>query len=133
MASYRTEQKTCLLKFLKAHSREPMTIHEMYRRMGQDASLGAIPGESTIYRLIRQLTDAGIVRKSMHTEQRETFYSYVSPTDQNAGLYLRCKICGQLHPMQTEYSEQIVKQIKEQEHFAVDAIMILEGVCQDCQ
>lgn len=68
MASYQTEQKTCLLKFLKAHSREPMTIHETYRRMGQESSLGAVPGESTIYRLIHQLTDDGIVRKSMHTE-----------------------------------------------------------------
>ena len=133
MAFYRTEQQTCLVKFLKAHSREPMTVHEMYRRMKQEYASMTIPGESTIYRLIRKLTYDGLVRKSLHTGQREIFYSYANPTDQNAGLYMRCKVCGQLQPMQTECSEQIVKQIREQENFAVDACMILEGVCQDCQ
>ena len=36
MASYKTNQQSCLLKFLKAHPREPMSVHEMYRRMWQE-------------------------------------------------------------------------------------------------
>ncbi len=67
MASYKTNQQYCLLKFLKAHSREPMSVHEMYRRMGQEHPVQSIPGESTIYRLLRKFTKEGLVRKSVDT------------------------------------------------------------------
>ena len=133
MATYQTEQQTCLLKFLKAHSREPMTVREIYRRMEQDRPTQSIPGESTIYRLMRKFTEKGIVRKSMDTQQRETFYVFASPPDQGPELYMRCRICGELHPMQTECCEQLLRQVCEQEEFTIDTDTVIAGVCKNCR
>ena len=78
MASYKTNQQSCLLKFLKAHPREPMSVHEMYRRMGQEHPVQSIPGESTIYRLLRKFTEEGLVRKSVDTQSREASFETVA-------------------------------------------------------
>ncbi len=133
MASYKTNQQSCLLKFLKAHPREPMSVHEMYRRMGQEHPVQSIPGESTIYRLLRKFTEEGLVRKSVDTQSRESFYVYASPPEQGAELYMRCRVCGKLHPMQLESCEHFLRQIREQENFTIDANLVLDGVCQQCQ
>jgi Fe2+ or Zn2+ uptake regulation protein len=105
----------------------------MYRRMGQEHPVQSIPGESTIYRLLRKFTEEGLVRKSVDTQSRESFYVYASPPDQGEGLYMRCRVCGKLHPMESERCEQILRQIREQEHFTIDANTVLDGVCKNCQ
>lgn len=133
MTSYKTNQQSCLLKFLKAHSREPMSVREIYRRMGQEHPVQSIPGESTIYRLLRKFTEEGMVRKSVDTQSRESFYVYASPPDQGEGLYMRCRVCGKLHPMQSDSCEQLLRQIREQENFTIDTNTVLDGVCKNCQ
>ena len=62
MSSYRTEQKKLLLEYLSAHKDNSLTIDEIIEGISAtESESGAVPGKSTVYRLINKLLEEGKV------------------------------------------------------------------------
>lgn len=133
MMAYQTEQKKVLLDYLCRHSEEAFSIDELADAM-QAENLPAVPGKSTLYRLMPQLVEEGRVKRFTKGHSRHFLYQMVSCTHCCDHLHLRCTVCGRLYHMEDQESAQIVRQILEKHHFAVDgADTILMGCCEGCR
>ena len=133
MMAYQTEQKKILLDYLCRHSEEAFSIDELADAM-QAENLPAVPGKSTLYRLMPQLVEEGRVKRFTKGHSRHFLYQMVSCPHCCDHLHLRCTVCGRLYHMEDQESAQIVRQILEKHHFAVDgADTILMGCCEGCR
>ena len=131
---YQTEQKKVLLDYLSQHSDQAFSIDELAVGMKADTALSSVPGKSTLYRLISQLVEEGRVKRFTKGHSRHFLYQMVSCPHCTEHLHLRCTICGKLYHMEDQESAQIVREILERHHFAVDgADAILPGCCEECQ
>ena len=132
MTAYHTANRECLLSFLKANSNTALTVQEMMNQIQNEHIDGKIPATSSIYRLIKKFVNEGIVIKMMDTHRREFVYQFAKEQD-SSHMYMRCKICGKLYPMNLYDSERLVQEIQNTESFRIDHDIILNGVCKSCQ
>ena len=132
MTAYHTANREYLLSFLKANSNTALTVQEMMYQIQNQHIDGKIPATSSIYRLIKKFVNEGIVIKMMDTHRREFVYQFAKEQD-SSHMYMRCKICGKLYPMNLYDSERLVQEIQNTESFRIDHDIILNGVCKSCQ
>lgn len=107
MAVYKTVQRKMLLDFLGTHAGQSFTVRQIVAGMngcGENA-----PSESTVYRLMRELVDDGTVRKDVDVESRENVYRLECGSD--AGVSMRCKICGSVYNVDGESSRRIKEEV----------------------
>ena len=71
--TYRTEQREKLLAFLSDNTARQLTMREIISAMKEEGV-----GESTVYRLMRELTDSGRVRRFVLENNRRFYYQAVS-------------------------------------------------------
>ena len=98
MGSYKTIQKDSLLTFFRAHCHEAMTTHQIYQRMQID-SIDYVPGESTIYRLVKQLTDSGVLVRSIDPQSRQFLFRLAEGEQCCCKVRMQCKNCGKIIEM----------------------------------
>lgn len=104
MAVYKTMQRRMLLDFLESHSGESFTVKELVAAINSEHN-DAVPSESTIYRLMRELVDDGTVRKDVDVESRENVYRLAVNAD--TGVSMRCKVCGSVYSVDGESGRRI--------------------------
>lgn len=133
MARYQTEQKRILMAYLKAHSEESFTIEELCERMKKEPELTTVPGKSTVYRLIPELMEEGLVKRFVKENSRKFFYQMVSGEHCDKHLHMKCSVCGRLYHMEDEESEELLLQVLKRHHFKVDeGQTVLFGQCESC-
>ena len=108
MAVYNTVQKTVLLDFLRSHSGEALTVKEIVTMLSGQHDC-TVPSESTVYRIMRELVKSGTVKKDVNVESRENVYSLAD--DDNRGLSMRCRVCGNVYSVDDESSRRIKEEI----------------------
>lgn len=133
MARYQTEQKRIVLAYLKAHSNEAFTIEELCEHLNKEPGLLAVPGKSTVYRIIPELVEEGLVKRFVKEKTRKFLYQMVSGEHCDKHLHMKCSICGRLYHMEDEESEALLMKVFEKHHFKVDeGQTMLFGHCESC-
>ena len=132
MTAYHTANREYLLRFLKANSNTALTVQEMLYQIQHEHTDGKTPATSSIYRLIKKFVNEGIVIKMIDTHRREFVYQFAKEKD-SSHMYMRCKVCGKLCPMNLHDSERLVQEIQNTKSFRIDHDIVLNGICKSCQ
>lgn len=132
MSGYNTEQKKILTDFLKKHKDESFTIEEIYEHIS--ARSGAVPGLSTLYRLMPKLAQEGKVKRFAGSGKRRFLYQIVDGEQCEAHLHMKCTKCGKLLHMSDGLSEALLEEIQNRSKFSVDrGQTVLFGKCAACK
>lgn len=133
MAHYQTEQKRILLAYMKAHSDQSFTIEELCGKMKEELELPSVPGKSTVYRLMPELVEEGLVKRFVKANSRKFLYQMVCGDHCNRHLHMRCSVCGKLYHMEDKESEELLLQVMKKHHFQIDeGKTVLFGQCEGC-
>lgn len=133
MAVYKTVQREELLNFLREHSQTPMSIGEISESMKNDSNIKKAPGESTVYRLIKELVENGEVKRIVNGSGRSFVYQIVDGENCVRHLHMKCTVCGKLCHMDDEQSRRLVDKILQEDDFEVDNSTVLLGKCSECK
>ncbi len=133
MAKYNTVQRDQLLRFLRRNSARAMTVADITGLMKNDPDTEKVPGESTVYRLIKQLVEEGVVKRTVNGCSREFLYQITDSAACRMHLHMKCRVCGNLFHMNEKISEQLIAELLESEGFCLDKSMVLTGICKDCR
>lgn len=133
MAVYKTAQREALLGFLRENSEKAFTVQEIADGIKNDSRIEKIPGESTLYRLIKELVENGDVRRTVMGNSRTFVYQIVKSSECEHHLHMKCKVCGKLCHMNEQESLEIMEKIRSNDLFEVDSSTILIGKCLGCK
>lgn len=133
MAVYKTAQREELLHFLNAHSREAMTISEMYKLMHDSEDYSDIPAQSSIYRLVRDMTDEGILKRTVKGNSRHFVYQLLPCENCKNHIHMKCSVCGCIYHLSEEESNRIKENILRTDSFVLESDTILSGKCYKCK
>ena len=90
---------------------------------------GSHVDQSTIYRALSDLRDAGMVAESRFGPGEATFEWIV----ESHHHHLHCDVCGRTEQLDGETVTRFTVAVRERHGFSVDARhMVLSGVCRDC-
>jgi Fur family ferric uptake transcriptional regulator len=133
MATYKTEQKKELIKFLTDNKDKAFTIDEICRGM-EACSNCTPPGRSTIYRLIPKLLEENIIRQFTREESLKTVYQIVGGEQCREHLHLKCTVCQNIFHMGADSSQTLLNLIKAWDGFEMNmSKTIIFGVCRNCK
>ncbi len=104
MAVYKTVQRQKLLDYLRSHIGQVFTVREIVSGISLCGGENN-PSESTVYRLMRELVESGIVRKDVNVESRENVYYYAAPEKDTVSM--RCRVCGNVFSVNDDSSRRI--------------------------
>ena len=132
MAQYVTEQKKMLSDFLRTNCDTAYTIEdlicEMRRKYGD-----AVPGKSTVYRLMTKLVDEGSVKRLVKGHSRRFVYQIVEGEHCHSHLHLKCIACGRLIHLDEGVSKELLSKIMNTNSFCVsEEETVLFGECAAC-
>ena len=126
---YKTEQKEKLITYMKSHTTEQLPMKTIVADM-----IAQGVGESTVYRLLKELVESGEVRRFVCSHNRRFFYQ--ANTDQTCGhhMHLKCLACGRMVHLNAFVSDFMCKQVLAANRFAIDEHMtLLYGYCVSCK
>ena len=125
MTRYITRQRKLLLGYLHEHTDELLPAAQIV-----DALVAQDVSASAVYRNLAALVDEGVLQCVGKSGSRQGYYR----TSCHEHLHLSCKRCGKTYHMDAQESEQIIRTIAREDHFAIDrADTVLYGICADCQ
>lgn len=133
MSVYNTTQRSELIRFLKKHSNDTLTIAEIYKYMCQDSDFKSVPAQSSIHRLIKNMVEDGIVRRISKGNSRHFVYQIILNEDCKKHLHLKCSVCGKIYHLSNETSEKIKEDVFENNSFYLGSDTILSGKCKNCK
>ncbi|MDO4546956.1 MAG: transcriptional repressor [Clostridia bacterium] len=130
--SYRTKQRDMLKRFLIDNAGVDFTVDEIVtglrENLGDDA-----PGRSTIYRLIAEFEEKGIVKRFYREADGRAAFEYLDKSVCEKHLHIKCESCGQLYHLGDEVSGSIEEMLRSKEHVFIDmADTVLMGRCEKC-
>jgi Fur family ferric uptake transcriptional regulator len=127
---YQTEQRKQLISYLQKHNDKQFSIEELINAMDSES----MPGKSTIYRLIKQLVEEGLVRRFAKDNSRHFLYQLVDGFQCHMHFHLQCTKCGVLVHLDDESSKSTEENIFDKVGFSVDIDKtIMFGKCSNCQ
>lgn len=132
MAKYVTAQKEELKAFLSRHKSEGLTARQIADMMKADPEVTKSPGESTVYRLIKELVEAGEIKRTVKGNSRSFLYQLTEGEGCHHHLHMKCITCGKLYHMNDEESRELVEKIFRDENFELDQSAVLPGKCAAC-
>ncbi len=126
---YQTKQKKMLIEYLKNNTERPISINDIITAICPDNS-----GKSTIYRLISQLTNSGVLIKMQGDDAKSILYQYVGEgTDCSSHFHLKCSECKKLIHLDCKHIDKISKHIFDEHNFLLDMKKtVLYGICKKC-
>ena len=89
MTAYKTANREYLLSFLKENSNTALTVQEMMYQIQNEHIDGKILATSSIYRIVKQFVNEGIVIRMMDAHRREFIYQFAEKQE-SSHIYMRC-------------------------------------------
>lgn len=133
MSGYNTEQRKVLIDFMSRNNETPFTIEELISALQKDENITAVPGRSTVYRLINKLVDEGIVKRFVKGHSRHFYYQIMSSGHCHDHIHMKCTKCGKLYHMDDCETEKILYEVLHSTDFWVDREeTTLYGTCRSC-
>ena len=134
MAHYQTAQKKRLTDFLTAHGERAFSVEELCAEMEKEYNKEELPGKSTVYRLIQQMENEGVVKRMMKEHSRRFLYQIAGDEHCAFHLHMKCMDCGRLLHMDDDESLRLMAEVMKKNHFEVDGKQtVLVGTCGDCR
>lgn len=91
---------------------------------------GAHIDQSTVYRVLADLRDSGLVAESRFGSGEASF-EWLAGANHH---HLHCTECGETTPLGHELVDRFVESVRERHGFEADAThMVLTGVCEQCK
>lgn len=126
--TYRTEQKELLQAYLRLHPDRQFTVRELLAALSEEGAIGT----STVYRLMNQLSEEGLVRRFM--VGKTVYYQANKGGACRQHLHLKCTECGGTLHLSPTVSDFLLCQIEASNRFRLDAAQtLLFGVCEGCR
>jgi Fur family transcriptional regulator, ferric uptake regulator len=124
-----TAPRLKILQIFHAHERRHLTAEDVYRRVSDES--GEI-GLATIYRVLGQLTDVGILTKSVFdADSGKAVYEIHAGKHHD---HLICLECGRVDEFVDEVIEKRQKAVAESNGYALAQHQLaLYGYCADCR
>lgn len=128
---YQTAGRKALLSYLKEYTGEtPKTAEEIY--LGLSCGERA-PGRSSVYRMLGELSAAGMVRKCRADGEGYAYQFVGVEGDCHGHFHLQCLSCGKISHLKCACSTEIAAQLFKNHGFAVDSgRSVLFGTCAVC-
>ena len=125
---YKTKHRDELLKFLKKHEDEHLTIQEISKMLK-----GKIP-QATIYRLIATFEKEGLVRKYSIASNEASCYQFVDDDHCHEHFHLVCEKCGKVIHLECDEVNHLLGHIDDEHNFKINTSKVnLYGLCKECQ
>lgn len=123
-----TEQRRLLVDHIFDHH-EHFDADELIDQLSQHSEKRRI-GRATVYRTIRELVEAGLLRKIMEVDSRAVYdHDYGYP----AHDHLHCEKCGKLIEFHSDELAKIRDAVAAEHGFRVASHrLIVEGTCKEC-
>ena len=125
----KTEQKEIVINYLKNNNEKHLSIQEIYSSLKDDV------GKTTIYRIINNLIDKGLVTKIPLENSQGFCYKYNSKNETcNKHYHLICEKCNHLYHFKSEEVAKVSKEAEQNEDFEIDNNRIVfYGICKKCK
>ena len=130
MATYKTIQRTSILSFLETNTGQAFTVKEIVEGIRSDSAAGCSPSESTVYRIMTDLVNNGIVRRNIN-QNRE--YQYRLSNVKSSCISVRCKICGAIQHIDEKVCCDIIDELKHNVSIGTDGDIEILGICDKCK
>lgn len=130
MATYKTIQRTSILSFLETNTEQAFTVKEIVEGIRSDSAAGCSPSESTVYRIMTDLVNNGIVRRNIN-QNRE--YQYRLSNVKSSCISVRCKICGAIQHIDEKVCCDIIDELKHNVSIGTDGDIEILGICDKCK
>lgn len=125
---YQTKQRKQLIEFLESH--REYTIAQIVDQFTEQGG----PAKSSIYRLMKQLVEEGVVKRYVKGTSREFVYELVNGENCVHHFHLKCMVCGKLEHLSEFVSGETWDAVFKEAGFSVDKEKTLMfGMCKDCQ
>ena len=129
-SSYHTRQRKILMDFLKQHQDRQCSSNEICSALCAPHTIG----RSTVYRLLSQFVNDGLIRRFAGADGKSVLYQYAGTDGQcNGHLHLKCVGCGLLIHLDCAHASHFSAHIDASHHFRIDtARSVLYGLCASC-
>lgn len=128
MKTYHTNQRNCLLGFLKNNPEQAFTIEEIIDALSENSI-----SKSTVYRLMTKLVEENLVHRTVKGNSRIFVYQYISDEKCENHLHMKCTDCGKVYHLDSGVTSIIQNNIKSNTSFEVDSHTVLLGKCGECK
>ena len=120
-----TKGRLTLLEELNK-SQVPMNTEEIFA----SADKNTIPSLTSLYRMLNELSDKGIIRKNLYSNGL-LYYEFAGSEHRH---YIVCSKCGKVSPIKECPISDFEKIAEEETGFKVIGHLVeLKGVCPECQ
>lgn len=120
-----TRGRLQVLKLMQRSNR-PMSASEVYAAISDTACSSL----STVYRILNQLTEVGLLEASMHKDE-VTYYEYKTEVHNH---YIVCSECGKFTPIRDCPLDALDTHIVASTSYDITGHLFqLQGICPDCQ
>lgn len=125
--TYNTDRKNEIIALLSAESERAFTTEEICTRLLDGG------GKSTVYRIISELTQSGVIKKIADPKSRRVRYQYFGKKECSEHLHLKCRSCERLIHLDKKSSQAIIDCLNIGGSFTLDTTEILSGQCKNCK
>lgn len=128
--SYRTKQKQLVLSFLAANPNMQYSAKEIAESIKKEAEIG----ESTVYRLIKKLTESGQIRRFSGKNGKSVVYQYAGQNGHcHEHFHLKCTNCGEFIHLDCKAVKSFEKHCFQHHGFMIDPMKtVFYGLCAFC-
>ena len=130
MSKYNTKQKETLVSFFKENKDSQFSVNEIAEKLCSEFSIG----KSTVYRLVKELTNSGIIRSFFDKNTNTSLYQFA---DKHSGcenhFHLKCNRCQKIIHLECEHTQLLKNHITTMHKFNIDTTSsVLYGYCENC-
>ena len=129
--TYQTKQRKCVLNYLEEHRDHVYSIGEIADAVSRESEIG----KSTVYRLIHQLEEEGVIRLFREEGGKAFLCSYIGEASHcREHFHLKCSDCGLLFHTDCHLLGQIQHHFLEEHSFVIDPEKtVFYGLCAECR
>lgn len=128
---YQTKQRELVLKYLAAHPQETYDVDRLYSALSQS---GEKVSRTTVYRVLKLLTEAHCAVSFMDEGQKRTLFQYHEAHDAaDHQIHLVCSSCGKTEHLDCNYLSSFEAHLRAEHHFNLNPTeRVFSGLCEDC-
>ena len=129
-APYHTKQKELVYHFFAEHPDKQFSAKEIADIIKKEEKIG----ESTVYRLIKQLTESGKLRRFNGENVKSVVYQFAGQSAHcHEHFHLKCTDCGELIHLDCTLLKSFETHLGNHHGFVIDPVKtIFYGVCTSC-
>lgn len=130
--NYKTKQQSAIMDCIKTNANGYVTVNDIWNYLKEN---NYSVGQTTIYRHLDKMEEAGIVTRLKVEGQAGACYKYLNPQEKiEDGFYIKCEECGEVTRMECHHLEEIYRHIGDDHNFRINPKKtVFYGKCEKCQ